>query len=140
MYLHTPLDEYEYMKILLAIFPSQTIKKYDLEQNTKGGLVYDKIHKAVYGLPQAGTLANKLLHERLAPAGYYEVKHTQGLWCHITRPIVFLFVVDNFGVKYVGKEHTDHLTATVKKFYPLLEDWEGKLYYSIELNWNYGAI
>ena len=37
-----------------------------------------EIRKAIYGLPQDGSLANKLLKERLARAGYFEVTHTPG--------------------------------------------------------------
>ena len=58
-----------------------------------------EIIKAIYGLPQVGTLANNLLKKRLAPAGYYEMTHTPGLWKHVSRPIAFTLVVDNFGVK-----------------------------------------
>ncbi len=46
--------------------------------------------------------------------------------------------MDNFGLKYVGKEHVDHLIATLRQHYtPVAEDWEGKLYVGITLNWNY---
>ena len=62
-----------------------------------------------YGLPQSGRLANKQNTKFLEPERYYEVIHTPGLWRHKTPPIQFTLVVDNFGVKYVGKEHADHL-------------------------------
>ena len=62
-----------------------------------------EIRKAIYGLPQAGVLANKLLKKRLASAEYYEMPHTPGLWKHVSHPIAFTLVVDDFGVKYVGK-------------------------------------
>ena len=67
------------------------------------------MRRAVWGLPQAGILANKLLRKRLLPHGYYECANTPGLWKHVTRPISFTLVVDNFGVKYVGREHAEHL-------------------------------
>jgi hypothetical protein len=38
-----------------------------------------KIRKRVYGLPQAGILANKLLKKRLAKHGYFEQPHTPSL-------------------------------------------------------------
>ncbi|KAL7533648.1 hypothetical protein ACHAWF_004573 [Thalassiosira exigua] len=103
----------------------------------KGGPYMSKFTWPYTGVPQAGTLANKFLQKRLVPAGYYEVKHTPSLWCHEMRPFVFLLVVDDFGVKYVNKEHEDHFIAAVEKFYPISEDWEGKLYCSIELSWKY---
>ena len=57
----------------------------------------------MYGLPQAGILANKLLRKRLATFGYIEVPHTPGLWKYIWLPVQFTLVVDDFGVKYVGQ-------------------------------------
>jgi hypothetical protein len=36
----------------------------------------------MYGLKQAGLLANHLLQKRLSPFGYYPARHTPGLWLH----------------------------------------------------------
>ena len=91
----------------------------------------------MYGLPQAGMLANKLLKERLEEHGYYELPHTPGLFTHKTRPIWFTLVVDDFGVKYVGKEHANHLMSVLKEFYDVEEDWTGSLYCGITLDWHY---
>ena len=63
--------------------------------------------------------------------------HTPGLWKHIHQPIQFTLVVDNFGVKYVGKEHADHLVNFLKNKYKIREDRKGELYCGISLNWNY---
>ena len=84
-------------------------------------------------------LANKLLNLKacLAPAGYYEVTNTPGLWKHVSRPIASTLVVDDFGVKYVGKKHADHLVNALKKNYKIWEDWTGSLYCEITLDWNY---
>ena len=71
-------------------------------EHVHNGFIYVEIRKAIYSLPQAGILANKLLKKRLHPEGYYEVAHTSGLWKHVTRPICFTLVVDDFGVKYTG--------------------------------------
>ena len=60
----------------------------------------------MYGLPQAGILAQQLLEERLNKHGFYQNK-APGLWTHNTRPISFTLVVDDFEIKYVGKEHAD---------------------------------
>ena len=126
------------MKMPLDIFPEHTIQQYDLRRHVKNGFVYLEIRRCVYGLPMTGALVNKLLRERLAPHGYYEVAHTPGLWCHVSRPISFTLVVDDFGVKYVGKEHAQHLVDTLKKYYKRTEDWTGDLYCGITLNWDYG--
>jgi len=61
-----------------------------------------------------------------------------GLWRHATRPITFSLVLNDFGVKYVGKEHADHLIGCLKKeTYKLAKDWAGDLYYGILLRWDY---
>ena len=75
---------------------------YDLHSKVKNGYVYCEIVRGVYGLPQAGILADKLLRERLAVHNYYEVPHMSGLFTHKTRPIWFALTVDDFGVKYIG--------------------------------------
>ena len=59
-YLGTPMDRFEYMKMPIDIFPQATIDQYNLMQHIKNGFVYLEIRKAIYGLPQAGILANKL--------------------------------------------------------------------------------
>ncbi len=54
------------------------------------------------------------------------------------RPISFTLVVDDFGVKYVGQEHADHLIASIRSTYKkLTEDWTGSLYCRITLDWDY---
>ena len=63
--------------------------------------------------------------------------HTPGLWKHVSRPISFTLVVDDFGVKYVGKQHAIHLTNALKTTYQISEDLDGSLYCGIKLNWNY---
>jgi hypothetical protein len=46
------------MVINLASLPQETIEKYDLDALAQDGKVYIKIQKGMYGLPQAGILAN----------------------------------------------------------------------------------
>jgi hypothetical protein len=96
------------------------------------------MRRALWGLPQAGILANKWLRRKLAPFGYYKCINTPGLWYHVLRPISFTLVVDDFGIKYVGKEHADHLIASIKSTYKkLTEDWMGSLYCGIMVEWDY---
>ena len=44
------------------------------------------------------------------------------MWKHMSRPIAFTLVVDDFGVKYVGKKNADHLVATLKGKYKISKD------------------
>ena len=66
MYLETPLDWYEYMRMPLDLFPDDIVNHYDLKRKAKNGFVYMEIQKGMYGLPHAGILANNLLKKRLA--------------------------------------------------------------------------
>jgi hypothetical protein len=95
------------------------------------------MRRAVWGLPQAGILANKCLRWKLAPFGYHESENTPGLWYHESRPITFTLVVDNFGVKYVCKEDVQHLITSIKMDYTITKDWMGNLYCGIQLDWDY---
>lgn len=127
------------MKMPLKMFPKHVKKQYNLMEHEKNGFVYLEIRCAIYdGLPQAGRLANQQLKEFLEPHGYYEVEHTLGLWQHKWRPISFTLVVNDFGVKYLGKEHALHLLSILEAKYPAVAtDWTGALYCGITLNWNY---
>ena len=91
----------------------------------------------MYVLPESHSLTNKLIKERLEEHGYTEVDHTPGLFKHENRPIWFTLTVDDFGVKYVGEEHSGHLMDVLKLYYNMEEDWKGELYCVITLNWNY---
>jgi hypothetical protein len=103
------------------------------------GFIYLEMRQVVWGLPQACILANKLLRKCLLPHGYYKCANTPSLWKHETRPISFMLVGNNFGIKYVRKEHVDHLIWCIKQKYELTEDWTGNLYCGIKLNWDYNA-
>jgi hypothetical protein len=94
--------------------PKDIIAHHKLDEiATPDEYIYCEIQKGMYGLPQAGIIAQQLLEERLEKDGYRQSKITPGLWTQDTRPISFSLVVDDFGVKYVGKENTQHLLDTV---------------------------
>ena len=50
---------------------------------------------------------------------------------------MFSLIVDEFGVKYVGKRHADHLASVLRKYHDITIDWEGEKYTGIDLKWNY---
>jgi len=108
-YLMTPLKRTEYIRMKIDDLSEEIINDYKLrEKVNRQGMVCIKITKGVYGLPQAGLLAKELLEQRLNKHGYFQSKLVPGLWKHTTRPILFTLVVDDFGVKCVGKEHVQH--------------------------------
>ena len=96
-------------------------------------MVCIEVTKGMYGLPQAGLLANELLEQRLNKHGYFQSKLVPGLWKHTTRPISFTLIVDDFGVKYVGKEHTEHLMTVLQEHYQIKADWTGTRYIGIHM-------
>ena len=109
------MDRYEYMRMKLTDFPEHVQQQYNLQYHTKNSYVYIKIWRSIYGLPKAGKLANKYLQKKVRPHGYYEVSHTTGLWKHISRPIDFSLVLDDFGMKYVGEDNARHLIDSLKE-------------------------
>ena len=136
-YLKTPLPEPRYMRMNIEILPEEIIEKYNLNSIVHNGWVYFRIKRGMYGLPEAGILANKLLKSRLIQAGYFECQFTPGLYKHVWRPIMFSLIVDDFGVKCQGMQHARHLKKTLEKHYEVSVDWEGKLFCGVTLDWNY---
>ncbi len=84
-YLNTPMAWYEYMQLRLSDMPKDVIAHYKLNKiATPEGYIYCEIQKGMYGLPQAGIIAQQLLEERLEKDGYCQSKTTPGLWTHDT--------------------------------------------------------
>jgi Reverse transcriptase (RNA-dependent DNA polymerase) len=137
-YLNTPLDRPEYLRIQVNLIPDEIMDEYQLQNLIKNGNVLARIDKGMYGLPQAGILANKLLKERLEPHGYRECDHTPGLWRHNTRALMFSLVVDDFGIQYQQLQDAHHLIAALKQHYEAITiDWTGSLFCGITLTWDY---
>jgi hypothetical protein len=61
-YLGAPMDRYEYMRIPIPLIPDEIIEEYQLQPTmVHNGYVNMEIRRSMYGLPQAGILANQLL-------------------------------------------------------------------------------
>ena len=122
-YLNTPTERYEYLRLKLDQLPADVIEQYQLKDKvTSDDYVYIEVRKGMYGLPQAGLLIQQLLEKRLEKHGYTQSKQTRDLWKHEWGPICFSLVVDDFGVKYVGEAHANHLIQALKKDYNISED------------------
>jgi hypothetical protein len=125
------------MKMLLSRFPEEIVQKNNLNTLAVEGWVCIEIRKGMYGLKQVGLLTNQLLQTSLAPFGYYRARHTPGLWLHKTRPISLSLVVDYFTVKYMGRQHADHIRNAMLTTYELTTDWAGTVYSGMNLKWDY---
>jgi hypothetical protein len=136
-YLGTPMDRYEYMRVPLNMIPNVILDLYDLTPLIHNGYVYCEIQRGMYGLPQAGKVANDQLIKFMKPHGYEPVSLTHGLWRHKTRPIVFTLVVDDFGVKYVDEGDVQHLLNALEEYYKVSTDWSGTQYCGLTLEWDY---
>ncbi len=94
-YLNMPMKRYEYMHLKLADIPEEIIEEYKLHEIvTDDSYVYCEIRKGMYGLPQAGIIAQELLEQRLSKVGYSQNKIIPGLWTHETRQTCFTLVVE----------------------------------------------
>ena len=121
----------------MAILPEEIIAQYNLLQLASNGWVYLEIRKGMPGLKQAGRIANNRIKIHLAKFGYSPVARTPSLWKHAIKDIFFSLVVNNFGVKHIGKDTADHLIQALKKLYTISIEWTGSLYCGLTINWDY---
>ena len=89
------------------------------------------------GLKQSGKIANDRLQLHLAKFGYAPVARPSSLWKHVRKNITFALVIDNFGVKYVGKKHAEHLIQVLHQLYTISIHWTGTLFCGINITWDY---
>ena len=137
-YLNTPMARSEYMRLKLSNLPKRVVQHYNLVEKTpRDGYVYVYIKRGMYGLPRAGLFAQELLEKRLNKKGYHQRKITPLLWKHTWRPICFSLCVDDFRVKYVVKHHAEHLMSVLRESYKISNDWKGKKYLGLYLDWEY---
>ena len=129
---------YEYMWIPLSLIPDDIFSRYDLRKLSKDGWVYMKIRKGMPGLNQAGGIANERLTKLIQNYGYAPFPRTPVLWRDNTLPIVFILVVDNFGVKYTGKHNVDHLINEIRVLYTITFIYTESLYCGLTLARDYG--
>jgi len=137
-YLMTPMKRYEYFRMKIDLFPQDIIEEFNLlDKVDHGGNVFCEVRCGMYGLPQAGIIAQDLFEERLIVAGYHQSKLTPGFWAHNWRPISFTLVINDFGVKCINKDDVTHLLAALQKDYEVDTDWEGTRYLGLTLDWDY---
>jgi hypothetical protein len=134
IYLGTPMEDFEYLRIPIKLIPLEIITQYALLPLVSDGNIYIEVQKGMYGLPQAGILANLLLAKRLVPHGYRQTKTTPGLWEHDTLHVTFSLLVDDFGVKYEGLANAHHLSNALEQHYTVSKDWTGGLYCGLTLH------
>jgi hypothetical protein len=121
-YLCMPMTRYEYMQLKLSDMPEDVIAHYHLlDSATPDRYINCKIRQGMYGLLQAGIIAQELLAKRLKEHGYNQSKTTPGLWTNS-------LVVDKFwGKIYWGRTHSVPDTNGAEISYVLVQKGRGNI-------------
>lgn len=127
-YLGTPLARPEFMRIQLRLLPDSILDELGLRPFISSGTVTFQIDKGMYGLPQAGLLAQDRLVGHLATHGYRQSPTVACLFRHDVRPTAFSLVVDDFGIKFTTKEDLEHFITCMEEVYELKVDRTGSQY------------
>jgi len=112
-YLNTPLPRPKYLRVQRRFLPLDIVRRYNLQQYFVDDHVLMAVHKGMYGLPQAGLLAQERLIKHLALSGYHHCPRVPCLFKHDSKGVAFTLVVDDFGIKYTDKESAQHLVHTL---------------------------
>jgi len=118
-YLGTPLDRPEYMRIALKHVPPDIIERYHLQPFIQDGHLLMEITKGIYGLKQAGKLAQDRLVLHLAKHGYIQCPNTPCMFKHVSSSVAFTLVVDDFLIKYTDVKHSEHLIKSLSELYTM---------------------
>ena len=136
-YLNTPMRKYEHLQMHMSDIPDDVQKQYKPnDKDTTNRYVHVEIQKGMYGLLQAGWLAQDLLEKRIKQHGYYQSKLTPGLWLH-KKWIQFSLIVDDFRVKYTDRQDAEHLHNILTQHYKISMDFTGQKYIDVTLDWDY---
>ena len=128
-YLGTPLDRPEYMRISLKHIPSDIQERYNIASMVHNGYVLMEISKGIYGLPQAGKLAQDRLVKHLATHNYIQCVNTPCLFINKENGVTFTLVVDDFLIKYKQRSAVDHLFSVLRELYEITTDFSPTLKY-----------
>ena len=116
------MKNFEYMALPFSIMPEEIVDQYKLTNLLHKGMIYVEIQKGMPGLKQAGKIAHDRLREHFKKYGYAPVQRTPVLWKHNSTKIVFSLVVDDFGIKYIGKTDALHLIQALQNSYEITID------------------
>jgi len=130
------MERAEFARVPLSTFPQCIIDQYDLAFVARKGFVYIQIDGGMHGLPQASRLANQQLVRKLTPAGFVQAYHTPGLFLHTSKQIMFALIIDDFGIRYVGKPAANFLISTLQQDYTITIDWTGAKFCGLHLEWD----
>jgi hypothetical protein len=122
------MERPEFMRMNRRQLSPTIIAEYDLEQYFQNDIMHFIVTKGMYGLPQAGLLAQQRLVAHLALHDYIQSDSVPCLFTHATNGITFVLVVDDFGIKFRTTAGRDHLLATLRLQYQITVDDAGTQY------------
>ena len=131
------MDRSEWMRIPVKFLPAASIVKHKLDKFIHNGFMLCEIAKGMYGLPQAGILAQQQLVALLATAGYTQDEIVPCVFNHKTNGITFTLVVDDFGIKFINSEGAEHLISTLKQLYEIKVNRTGSKYLGMKIDIDY---
>lgn len=134
-YLNTPLLRPEFIRIPLRMIPTVTMDNHSLHSYVQQDAILFEVNKGMYGLPQAGLLAQQRLMAHLTIHGYHETS-TPCLFRHASNGTDFTLVVDDFGIKYSSRAGADHLIRTLQLLYVITIDWTGSTYIGFTIDFD----
>ena len=126
----------EYMWINLEDIPDDIQEEFHISEFAVNGRVMMEVVKGLYGLPQAGFLAQKALELHLAQDGYYQTENTSCLFKHASNGNKFTLVVDDFLVKIKSDGAANHLITALQKKYTITIDYKASKYIGINTTWH----
>jgi hypothetical protein len=124
-YLGTPVDlplsQRQFIRVDVGTYFPAVLSRLTLLPFIKSAasgkrFIVFRIDQTMYGLKEAGKLSNLRLVSLLSAAGFIETR-TPCLFRHLTRPIAFVLVVDDFGIKYQNRDDFDFLVSALSCLY-----------------------
>ena len=140
MYLiDNPLERPEYLRISLADMSPWAISHFRVRDYMSVGAtsVLAEVTNGLYGLPQAGRLAQAKLRRHLTDEGYIESAITPCHWSHPTDAIEFDIITDDFGISTAGPEPAERLFTALRKYYPITTAMSGNEFIGLSVKFNY---
>jgi hypothetical protein len=138
MYLMSKLLHPEYMWMMLSLLPHDLRVRFHMDHLPEKSKILWRIDNALYGLPQAGHLAQMDVVKLVETGGYYMDAHVPNLFHHQTRPLTFLLWVDDFFITYKRGDRSDveHLLSILGQMYTFKIDWEGRMYLGLTIKYD----
>ena len=135
----TTLDTPEYLRIPRSHISTTIEKRLHLERLWHKGYIYFQITGGMYGLPQAGRIAQQNLFPRLRAAGFSHSTDSPCVFKHSHLPIAFSLTVDDFGCSHVGDAPFQHLIDALSPHYQCKVDRQATKFLGMHLAFDYQA-